>query len=64
MLELVEGTTLSALLHDGPIPPATVTRIGLALADALSAVHAAFLIHRDVKPANVLLTPVRSGEAR
>ena len=56
ILELVAGTTLSALLADGPLPPRRVAEIGVALAGALSAVHAASVVHRDVKPGNVLLT--------
>ena len=56
VLELVEGITLSEALVAGPMPPETVGKIGLALAQALSAVHAAYVVHRDVKPGNVLLT--------
>jgi eukaryotic-like serine/threonine-protein kinase len=41
---------------DGPLPPATVASIGVGVADALIAAHALGIHHRDVKPANVLLS--------
>ena len=41
---------------DGPLPPATVAAIGVGVADALIAAHALGIHHRDVKPANVLLS--------
>ena len=55
VMELVAGPTLADLLADGPLPADRVARIGQQLAEALAHVHGALVVHRDVKPANVLL---------
>ncbi|MFK0173496.1 serine/threonine-protein kinase [Streptomyces sp. NPDC090306] len=56
VMELVRGGSLAERLQsDGPMPAADVARIGLEVLSALEAVHAAGALHRDVKPANVLL---------
>ncbi|WP_030860672.1 serine/threonine-protein kinase [Streptomyces sp. NRRL S-37] len=51
------GPSLAAAVTDtGPLPAPTVRALGAGLAEALTAVHALNLVHRDVKPSNVLLT--------
>jgi serine/threonine protein kinase len=56
VMELVRGRTLTELLHErSPLPPAEVAAIGLALVEALEVAHAAGVLHRDVKPGNVLI---------
>jgi len=45
----------------GPLAPAECARIGLAVLDALTAGHQRGVMHRDVKPANILLSPDRTG---
>ncbi len=58
VMELVDGPSLSALLKErGPLPPAQVRSLGIQLSRALEAAHARGILHRDVKPANVLLAP-------
>jgi serine/threonine protein kinase len=53
----VEGTELVALLHsDGPMEPTRAARTAAQIADALEVAHEKGLVHRDVKPSNVIIT--------
>jgi serine/threonine protein kinase len=58
VMEFVAGRSLAAILADeAPLEPARAAGIAARVADALGAAHAAGIVHRDVKPANVMLTP-------
>lgn len=53
VLELLPGGTLANRITQGPMPSAEALQMGVALADALAAVHRAGILHRDVKPSNI-----------
>ncbi|MEU6764485.1 serine/threonine-protein kinase [Streptomyces sp. NPDC046853] len=55
VMELLPGRTLQDLLEQGTLTPHEAARIGRQLLSALRVAHAAGILHRDVKPANVLL---------
>jgi serine/threonine protein kinase len=55
VMRLVNGTTLRELIDRGPLESAVVAGFGARLADVLAYVHARAVVHRDVKPSNVLI---------
>jgi Tol biopolymer transport system component len=56
VMELIEGDTLAQRLAKGAMPIADVLKIGSQIADALDRAHRAGVVHRDLKPGNVMLT--------
>jgi Tol biopolymer transport system component len=56
-MEYLDGEPLSALLARGPLPLPVARRYAMQMIDALAAAHEGGVVHRDFKPANVMVTP-------
>jgi serine/threonine protein kinase/Tol biopolymer transport system component len=61
-MEYVEGQTIAQKIRSGPLDTAHLIEIGKQVADALDAAHTMGITHRDVKPANLMVTP--RGQAK
>jgi serine/threonine protein kinase len=55
VMVLVEGRTLAEVLRDGPVDDDTLVHVATDLADALAYLHVQGVVHRDVKPSNILI---------
>ena len=62
VMEFLEGTSVRETIADGPLTVSRLLTLGIHVADALAAAHAAGIVHRDVKPANIVILP--SGQCR
>src|SRR2546421_1947975 len=57
VMQYVEGQTLAMRLLESPVTPDEVIDIGMQVTEALSEAHARGVIHRDIKPQNIMITP-------
>lgn len=62
VLDLVDGRALTEAIQAGPMAESQLVRLGIDVAGALAAAHRAGLVHRDVKPDNIMVLP--DGRAR
>ncbi|MGC1449678.1 MAG: protein kinase [Candidatus Sulfotelmatobacter sp.] len=56
VMEFLEGETLAARLAKGPLPPEQVLKYGIEICEGLEKAHKTGVVHRDLKPGNIMLT--------
>lgn len=56
VMEFIKGRTLAELIQRGPLKTGEVLRLASQMAAALAAAHAAHIVHRDIKPGNIMVT--------
>jgi len=64
VMELVEGRTLREAIADGPLDPTTTADVGHQLAQGLAHAHRSGVVHRDVKPSNILVSDTTPTSGR
>jgi serine/threonine-protein kinase len=62
VMEFIVGSSLTAALRDGPLPWRRVCRLGMQMLGALGEAHRAGVVHRDLKPDNIMLQVNAAGE--